>query len=456
MERVTVGSTIGQIIVACGIVFGIILGIIGDEDFEGDPAPFLMFGFFASGAIAFTLAFWSRQRYLDVSSIVFRIERQPLIPTASATDGVPAAIEGTFRADSLLNSPYTKTPCVYYHSIKEKYVKNDKSSHWKIVENVHDYVPFWIEDKFGRVQVRLDNVDADFSNYGIEKKKTHGSDYPNSEVDCEKMLFQKEYSKGGGLLGIGSARYRKTEYALKPDVSGFVYGFAAKKEKNIAIIEAKNVPLIVSFKSKDDYAKQFHEGEGLIYWSNAIMAAGFALSYLIIRDFLHLPAYGILVGITIILFQTPINAYNRMVELSQRALNASSEIDIQTTRRASLVPEVEKAVKAIAGHEKQLHALVATMRQNAKPTSAQSALTSEFARADLQFLAIAESYPRIKTNENFKALMVTLTDTENRIAHTRAFYNRSVLKYNTLIQQVPFTLIAQPLGFAPKQYLSFE
>ena len=64
-----------------------------------------------------------------------------------------------------------------------------------------------------------------------------------------------------------------------------------------------------------------------------------------------------------------------------------------------------------------------------------------------------EKYPELKASENFQSLMRTLVDTEERIAYSREFYNRTVRKYNTLIQQIPFSLVAKILRLKEMEFI---
>jgi LemA protein len=73
-----------------------------------------------------------------------------------------------------------------------------------------------------------------------------------------------------------------------------------------------------------------------------------------------------------------------------------------------------------------------------------------------QLFAVAESYPQLKANENFRQLQSELEDLENKIAAARRFLNNAVAEYNTHIEQFPAALLAGPLGFAHAEMFALD
>ncbi|MFQ5406453.1 MAG: LemA family protein [Candidatus Micrarchaeia archaeon] len=415
----------------------------------------LPLGIFLSGIAIIVITLWNTWTFNKTDSVIFKIDRQPIIPIREITDGIAVAVEGTFKANAKLTAPYSKVQCIYSHSIKQKLVRSNKSSHWITVENITQHVPFTVKDNTGEVEVHLENVDYDFSGHKIKNKGAR-PDYPNSEVDCQRLLYNDEYEEKYGPFKFLTRKLRKTEYVLLPETRGFVYGKTFKTKNAIGICEDKGVPLIVSRNNKKNYVEEFFKGEKLLHFSNILLAIGFTISYAVAQTYLKLPFWGLLAGNGIIFSHMLIKSYNRFVTLDQRSKNALSEIDIQLQRRTKLIPNVLAATKAIAKHEKKLQKMVANMRQKAVFNTNEKTQADSPKRADKTLFAIIEKYPKLKSKTNFKKLMVTLTDTENRIAHSRAFYNRSVLKYNNLTMQFPFSLIAAISGFEPKKYLNFK
>ena len=73
-----------------------------------------------------------------------------------------------------------------------------------------------------------------------------------------------------------------------------------------------------------------------------------------------------------------------------------------------------------------------------------------------RLLAIAENYPQLKSNENFRALQDQLEGTENRISVARQDYNETVNRYNAYIRRFPQVLTAKVLGKKPRAYFELQ
>ena len=152
-----------------------------------------------------------------------------------------------------------------------------------------------------------------------------------------------------------------------------------------------------------------------------------------------------------------ISLYNRIVALSQRRKNAFSDIDVQLKLRVDLVPNLVETVKGYAAHEK---GVLETVTQ-ARATAMQGGSIAERAPAEaalgaavMKLMAVAENYPQLKADENFRQLQSELSDIENKIAAARRFFNNATSEYNTAIQQFPAVIIARMTGF--KDEVFFE
>lgn len=142
-----------------------------------------------------------------------------------------------------------------------------------------------------------------------------------------------------------------------------------------------------------------------------------------------------------------------------RVKEAFSGIDVQLKRRASLIPNLVEAVKGYAAHEKEVFEKVTEARSAllSATTPAQKSEADNLLTGALKTLfAVAENYPDLKANENFLQLQNELTDTEDKIAYSRQFYNQNVLEYNTRLKVVPTLWIAQSLSFKPEEFFQAE
>lgn len=151
--------------------------------------------------------------------------------------------------------------------------------------------------------------------------------------------------------------------------------------------------------------------------------------------------------------------YNGFVRARQRVREAWSAIDVQLQRRASLVPNLVESVKGYAAYERDTLERVASARTALGAATTPSAAAR--ANADLTgalgtFFALAEAYPDLKASERFAQLQTDLTDTENKIAFARNYYNGAVEAYNIKVQTFPGLLAAGPLGFQAAEFFAAD
>jgi len=460
MKRITIFSTIAIIAVICFVII-----VLSGEDCDGCFSPPVMATkFIVCGLVIIIGSIYFKSEYLKTESIIFDIESEPIRETDEAVDDVPFAGNGIIESDDnkTINSPYTNTPCVYFHSIKEKYVQEGKNSKWVIVENVALFLPFYLRDQKGRLKVDFMDIDYDFSKYNIPFYKGGASFSKNSEIDCEALLKkQPYYEKGQGFFGsLSSTRYRRSEFVLRPGTKVFVCGKVFKNNGELALHESEQHPLIISRKSREQYVEEFYKGGNLVYLSHLLIALGytvflFALNYFLQNrffwtnfDFIFIP---LLVGNGVILLSSVFSLYNRIITLKQRAMNALSNIEIDLKRRSDLIPNLVEVVKGYSKHEKEIQQIIVESRAGIVFSKK---LENEAAPIIPSLVATIENYPELKASEQFRSLMETLVDTENRIAYSREFYNRSVRKYNTLISQFPFLIVSFPLNMKEMDFIS--
>ena len=154
-----------------------------------------------------------------------------------------------------------------------------------------------------------------------------------------------------------------------------------------------------------------------------------------------------------------IYAYNSLITLKNKADNGFHQIETQLQRRYDLIPNLVETVKGYAKHESDL--LEKITAQRADMASANS--VGEKAEADnaisgtlKSLFAVAENYPDLKANQNFKELQIELTNTENKISFARQFYNDTVAAFNTAIEVFPKNIIAGMMHFTAKEYFKTD
>lgn len=149
--------------------------------------------------------------------------------------------------------------------------------------------------------------------------------------------------------------------------------------------------------------------------------------------------------------------YNRFVR--QRVLIDESwgQTDVELTRRHDLIPNLVKTVQGYAEHEREVLESVTRARAAAAAHKSESPKAREefeevLGEAVQNVLARVEAYPELKASANFLDLQDELTNTEDRIAAARRFYNGNVRAYNTRAGTFPSNLIALIFGFKARQF----
>ncbi|MEZ6331158.1 MAG: LemA family protein [Candidatus Saccharimonadales bacterium] len=167
----------------------------------------------------------------------------------------------------------------------------------------------------------------------------------------------------------------------------------------------------------------------------------------------------IVLGIVVLLAIYLIATYNGLVKLNVRVEEAWSDITVQLKRRLDLIPNLVNTVQGYASHEKSVFTKVTEARANAM--NAQS--VAETAQADnmlsdalKSLFAVAEAYPDLKANENFKQLQEELVDTEDKIQASRRFYNGSARDLNIKIKTFPNNVFANSLGFKEREFFELD
>jgi LemA protein len=167
----------------------------------------------------------------------------------------------------------------------------------------------------------------------------------------------------------------------------------------------------------------------------------------------------IIVAIVVVAAVWFVLGYNRLVRLRNECDQGFSSIDVMLKRRADLIPNLVESVKGYAAHERETFERVSEARNatlRATSLDAKAAADGLMTAAVTGLLGIAEAYPQLRAVESFTALQSELSDTEDKIAAARRYYNTVVRKYNTTIQSVPTDLIASRAGFAARQFYRIE
>ena len=150
--------------------------------------------------------------------------------------------------------------------------------------------------------------------------------------------------------------------------------------------------------------------------------------------------------------------YNRVRAADVRVDEALGGIDVQLTRRAALIPSLVSTVQNYAAHEKAIldhvaDAQIALAAATAGKSVAQrSSAEKEFDNAVGQVVALGQSYPQLNSSNNFINLQKNLTDTEDKLAFARQYYNDAVATVNRLITTIPTMFVAGMAGVSEREF----
>lgn len=169
----------------------------------------------------------------------------------------------------------------------------------------------------------------------------------------------------------------------------------------------------------------------------------------------------VLAALIVIVVGYVILTYNGLVRLRQMVREAWSGIDVQLKRRADLIPNLVETVKAYAGHERETLAAVTEMRTRAQAVPAdniagRAAAEGMLGQALGRLMAVAEAYPDLKANENFRELQTALAAIEGEIQMARRYYNGSTRDLNVKVESFPSNLVAGQFGFSQAEFFELE
>jgi len=164
--------------------------------------------------------------------------------------------------------------------------------------------------------------------------------------------------------------------------------------------------------------------------------------------------------IVLIVIVVAISAYNKLIDLKNKVREGASDIDVQLKRRYDLIPNLVETVKGAKTFESDTLEKVIQARQQAidikglgkDKVEAENMLSG----ALRQIFALSESYPDLKSNQNFMQLQEELTNTEDRILASRRFYNQVVSDYNTIQDQFPTLLFKGLASAKPEPFFELE
>ncbi len=164
--------------------------------------------------------------------------------------------------------------------------------------------------------------------------------------------------------------------------------------------------------------------------------------------------YG-LIGVIVLVIGYLVLTYNSLISNKNMVAEGWSGIDVQLRRRADLIPNLIETVKGYASHENKLFRDIADLRAKSiagGSVSEQSQVGQAMSAALGRVFAIAEAYPDLKADANFRDLQDKLSGIEDEIQLSRRYYNGTVRNFNTKIESFPSNVIANSFHFTKSEF----
>ncbi len=163
----------------------------------------------------------------------------------------------------------------------------------------------------------------------------------------------------------------------------------------------------------------------------------------------------IVLGVVALLVVYIIATYNTLVRSRNLVRDQWSQIDVQLKRRFDLIPNLLETVKGYMKHEKDTLEAVIKARNSflvAETPEQEMESNNNLSNALSKLFALSESYPDLKANTSFLDLQSELTETEDKIASARQFYNDTVMQHNNKVEMFPSSIVANMFKFVKEKF----
>jgi hypothetical protein len=393
--------------------------------------------------------------FICVTAVFYFLRKKRLVddtPT-SKTLGVfigLAELKGTAETDNPLTSYLANAPCVLYRWKVEEHwsrmvttvgpkgqVSTHRESGWTTVAKGAAEPPFYLQDDTGAIRINPQGAE-------IQDKEIY-----SRTVGRGDPLY---YAKGPNNEIANSDHQRRfVETAILLHANLYVMGQAKEREDIVAAEIAcdKKCPMfLISTRTE----KQISSGLGgvVAVWvivGLIAITAGVLINFSM--NFLPVEPGPILLAAGCYLFALVLgwvwSVFNSLISLRLRVKQGWGQMDIQLKRRNDLIPNLVEVVQGYASHEQGLQETIAKLRQQQTATPPGVA-GPDYAGFAPMLRATVEEYPDLKASDLFLKLQKELSETEQRIALARDYYNQIVTFYNTRLQIVPDTFLARMMS----------
>lgn len=375
------------------------------------------------------------------------------LPTSKTTGVYIGLVElkGNAEAERPLISFLSEQACVHYaYSVEEHWsrtvtetytdshgktqTRTRHESGWTTVDSGGEMMPFYVRDDQGAVRVAPEGAEIE----------------PVSMFDQTCGLTDPLYYAKGPATAIGNSDHRRhfCEQGIPLHAPLYIMGQARERKDVVApeIARDDQTPMfLISTRSEEQVSSSYKWG----YWGWVCL--GVLLSGLGVfgRDYAlnnHEPSFGFYAWVALSYLVIWIAGwiwmvFNSLVDLRQRVRQAWAQVDVQLKRRHDLIPNLVETVQGLRDYEQMLQTQLAALRVQMEATPP-GVSGPDFAACGPLLVAIQERYPELKAQESFMLLQKNLSETEQRIALARTFFNDIATFYNTRLEVVPDRYVA--------------
>ena len=412
------------------------------------------------------------------------------LPTTKTTGVFIGLVElkGTAEAERPLVSYLAERPCVYHawgidehwsRTVTETYTDSQghtrtrirHESGWQTVASGGEQIPFYLQDDCGVVRVQPEKASIE----------------PLAVFDETCGPLNPLYYGKGPPHAVSHSDYRRRfhESAIPLHIPIYVMGQAREREDVVApeIAHDKDAPMfLISTRTEAQVAAGFRT----TYWMLGILGLILCVAGWIAADYAraenspvrftasetlpyetaeNIPSHWsaadniatyVLAGLGYVaawILGWVWMAFNSLIGLRQRVRQAWSNVDVQLQRRNDLIPNLVATVQGLRDHERELQTELAHLRSQLTATApGQPGPDPEGCLPHLR--AVVERYPELKTNEAFLQLQQDLSETEQRIALAREYFNDIAAFYNARLEIIPDHYLATLARLRPQPFIA--
>lgn len=375
-------------------------------------------------------------------------------------------LKGTAESESPLAGYLSEKYCVWYswkvqehwsrtvtetHSDKDGKIRTRTrtESGWSVVASGGESQLFYLKDDLG--VVRIDP----------HKAEIHSKNVFNQTCSKHSPLYYSKAPQHEIANSTGKRLF--TEQAILLHQPIYIVGQSRERNDCVAAEIAYNpsAPIFMISTSTEES----HRSSGLWkFWCFGIFAVLIPTSAGIINVQNFGSIYvviGIPLGIgCLTLFVWGIGwfwmVYNSLIGLKNRVKTATANIDVELKRRYDLIPQIIRVVEGMQKQERNIQETVALLRKQSGINAIENKNASETKGCSNRLIALIENYPELKSNELFMQLQRTITETEQRIALARNYYNDIIETYNNRRERFPENMIAFVAGLQPVPLFNAE